>query len=706
VPVAVPGARVKTLAEPVSVRPMVGGAYESQGMLCSAHELGISEDHSGILVLPTETPVGADVADLLGLDDYVLEFEIYPNRPDQMSVIGIAREVSVVFDTPLRMPSGDVVEEGGPASGVTSVTVEDATGCPRYLARVIEDVKFGASPPLVQARLTACGFRPLGNLVDATNYVLLMTGQPLHAFDLDKLAEQRIVVRRARAGEKLTSIDGEVRELEESDLVIADAKDAVAIAGVMGGADTEVGPSTKRVLLESAHFDSISIARTSRKYHMHTEAAARFERGSDPEAVPLAAALAAEAMRVWAGGVVTAGAVDVGEAPPRRTLSLRPSRVPVILGADVSAADRDRYFRGLGCDVSADGAAVSVVVPSWRPDLEREIDLIEELARLHGYEKFEGENKTGVRGGRSVPQRLRVRVRDVLVGAGLSEAFLPSWVPPEDLDAIGYDGSLVCVTNPMTEDQRRLRPNLFAGLLRAAQRNNARGVADVRLFEFGKVFRGWKDDEDLPREEEHVGFVLTGNAGGRHWSSRGRGLDVFDAKGLLESLFDELGVSWDVEPATAMPFHPGRAANVLVDGGVVGRFGEVRPSVARSFDLEGAVVIGGVALTPVLSRARMELHAQELPTQPPVLRDISMFLPRDVAARDVEATIREAGGGMLESVELLDVFEGERAGPGRRSLAYRLTFRASDRTLRAEEADAAREAIAAACRDRLGAEIR
>jgi len=705
VPVALPGARVTTLPVPVSVRPMVGGAYSSQGMLCSAHELGISEDHSGILVLPRDTPIGADVADLLGLDDYVLEFEIYPNRPDQMSVMGIAREVSVVFDTPLRMPSADAVEEGGAASELTSVTVEDPSGCPRYLARVIEDVTFGSSPPLVQARLTACGFRPLGNLVDATNYVLLMTGQPLHAFDLDKLAEQRIVVRRARAGERLTSIDGEERELEASDLVIADAKNPVAIAGVMGGAYSEVGPSTKRVLLESAHFDAISIARTSRRYHMHTEAAARFERGSDPEAVPRAAAISAECMRAWAGGVVAKGAVDVGGVPPRRTLTLRPQRVPVILGADVPAGDRDRYFRGLGCDVSADGDAVTVVAPSWRPDLEREIDLIEELARLHGYEKFEGENKTGVRGGRSVAQRLRVRVRDVLVGAGLSEAFLPSWVPPEDLDAIGFDGPLVCVTNPMTEDQRRLRPNLFAGLLRAAQRNNAHGVADVRLFEFGKVFRGWKNDEDLPREEEHVGFVLTGAAGERHWSSRGRPVDVFDAKGLLEVVLAEVGVDWDVEPAAAMPFHPGRAANIVVDGGVVGRFGELRPSVARRFDLEGAVVVGGFALAPVLSHARTELHARELPTQPPVLRDISMFVPRSVSARDLEAAIRAAGGEYLESVELLDVFEGEQVGEDRRSLAYRLVFRAHDRTLRAEEADAARPAIASAVAE-MGAEVR
>ena len=706
VAVALPGARVTTLDVPVAVRPMVGGRYTSQGMLCSAHELGISEDHSGILVLPPDTPLGGDVADLLGLDDYVLEFEIYPNRPDQMSVLGIAREVSVVFDVPLRLPSADVVQDGPDAASLTSVTIEDEQGCPRYLARVIEDVSFGDSPLLVQARLTACGFRPLGNLVDATNYVLLMTGQPLHAFDLDKLTEERIVVRRAREGEKLTTIDGEERDLDPADLVIADARHAQAIAGVMGGEATEVGPSTKRVLLESASFDTISIARTSRRYHMHTEAAARFERGSDPEQVPLAAAIAAESIRRWSGGRVAAGAIDAGSAPPRRTLSLRPARVPRILGVEVPVEDCARWFTGLGCEVRATSPEIEVVVPSWRPDLEREIDLIEEIARLHGYDKFEEEHVSGIRGGRNITQLVRERVRDVLMGAGLTEAMLPSFVTAEDFEAIGYDGAIVTLTNPMTEDQQRLRPNLFAGLLRAAQRNQARGVADVRLFEFGRVFRGWKDDDDLPTEQEHVGFILTGVAGTRHWSERSRPVDVFDAMGLLDALFEEVGAGWDVEPATAVPFHPGRAANVLVGDGVVGRIGEVRPSVLRKFDLEGPVVIGGIAIEPVVAHARKTLKVHELPTQPPVLRDISMFVPRRAVARDVEATIREAGGAILESIELLDVFEGEQVGEGRRSVAYRLTFRAPDRTLRSEEADAARAAIADACRDRLGAEIR
>jgi phenylalanyl-tRNA synthetase beta chain len=707
VPLALPGARVTTLDVPVSVRPMLKGAYESHGMLCSAKELGISDDHEGILVLPPETPLGADVTDLLGLDDVVFEFEIYPNRPDQMSVIGIAREVSVVYETPLRIPGAEVVETGASVDGLTSVTIEDPAGCPRYLARVIEGVTFHPSPLLVQARLTACGFRPLGNLVDATNYVLLMTGQPLHAFDLDKLAEERIVVRRARSGERMTTIDGEERALDEADLVIADAKGAQAIAGVMGGEASEVGPGTTRVLLESAYFDPISIARTSRRYHMRTEACARFERGADPEMVPRAAAIAAECLRQWAGGVVAAGAVDAGAAPPRRTLSLRPSRVAVVLGADVPGADRDRYLRGLGCDVAEGDGAVSVVAPSWRPDLEREIDLIEELARLHGYERFESEHRTGIRGGRTVTQLLRGRVREALIGAGLNEAMTPSFVHESDLAAVGYQGLPVLVANPMTEDQRRMRPLLMPGLLRAAQRNVAHGVPDVRLFEMGVVFTGWDEGADLPNESERVAMLLCGEAGEPHWSAKRRAVDVFDVRGIVERLLGELGIeSFDVRPWGEMPFHPGRSSEVLLDGEVVGRFGELRPTVARSFDIDGPVVVGGLFTAPLFARARTSLQIAPLPTQPPVLRDIAMSLPDDVAASDVMGAIRDAGGALLESVALADVYTGAQVGEGRRSLAFRLVFRAADRTLQAAEADTVREAIAAACRERFGADIR
>ncbi len=698
VPVALPGATVTTLDVPVGTRKMVGGRYESQGMLCSARELGVADEHEGILVLDGAPEVGADVAALLGVGGDVLEFEIYPNRPDQMSILGIAREVALLYGKELRHPNAEVLDEGPAVGGLTSVAIEDLEGCPRYSARVIEQVMFGPSPALVMARLSACGFRPLGNLVDATNYVLLLTGQPLHAFDLDDLAEERIVVRRAREGERLVTIDEEERELGPAELVIADANSAQALAGVMGGRASEVDASTKRVLLESAYFDPITIARTARKHHVRTEASARFERGANPRATPWAAAIAAECMRTWAGGVVAKGVVDEGSEPERRLLVLRPERIERILGITVPAGDTERFLKGIGCEVDPAGETLSVRVPLWRPDLEREIDLIEEIARLHGYENVPSVHRAGYQGRRSGDQLLRARLRHAMRGAGLHEATLSTFVPIEDIQAIGYEGALVLVSNPMTSDQRQLRPSLFPGLLRAAQRNIARGVKDVRLFEVGKIFRGW--GEELPNETEHVAFVLSGSMSS-HWSLDDRSADVYDVKGILEVALAELGIDgWELETGLGMPFHPGRSANILLDGRPVGRFGELRPSVARAFDLEAAVV-AGLSLEPLFERALRSLKVSELPSQPPALRDISMWLPDAVLASDVLETIRSAGGELLERVDVIDEYKANR-----RSVAFALTFRAPDRTLTAAEADAAREAIATACRERHGAEIR
>lgn len=700
VPVARPGARVTTLDVPIAARTMAG--YESQGMLCSARELGVSDEHEGILVLDGDPAVGSDVATLLGLDGDVLEFEIYPNRPDQMSVIGIAREVAVVYGTELRYPDPTVVEDGAKAADVTSVRIEDRDACPRYLARVVEGVAFGHSPALVRARLSACGIRPLGNLIDATNYVLLLTGQPLHAFDLDRLAEGRIVVRRARPAEKLVTLDGEERALEAADLVIADAADAQALAGIMGGGRSEVGATTTRVLLESAYFDPVTIARTSRRHHLRSEASSRFERGADPRMVPDAATIAAELMRRWAGGAVAHGAVDEGEPPPRRRMTLRPGRIEAVLGIPVAAAEAEALLSALGCDVRTDGDVLEVVAPSWRADLEREVDLIEEVARLHGYEKVPAVLRPGVRGGRTPSQLLRERIREALLGAGLSEATLPTFVSKDDIDAIGYDGELVRVSNPMTEDQRQLRPSLFPGLLRATERNVAHGVESVRLFEFGKIFRGWPDGAALPNETDHVAFVLHGPMTA-HWSLPDRLPDAFDALGVIDLVLAEMGVGErQLAGDAASLFHPGRSSNVMLGGQMVGRFGELRPSVARAFDLAPPVVLGGLTLAPLFAAAPREVEVRDLSTQPPVLRHISMWLPGDTAVAQVIDVMHEVSGELLERIDVLDEYRQE----GRRSVAFGLVFRAADRTLRAEEADTARERIAAAVSERHGAEVR
>jgi phenylalanyl-tRNA synthetase beta chain len=386
---------------------------------------------------------------------------------------------------------------------------------------------------------------------------------------------------------------------------------------------------------------------------------------------------------------------------------LRPHRIGTILGISVDTDEASRILVSLGCALDAVGNEIDVEPPSWRPDLEREIDLIEEIAQLHGYENIPAEPVTGVEGGFSSHQLLRNRVRSAFLGAGLSEATLSTFIHADDIARIAYDGEVVRVSNPMTEDQQQLRPSLFPGLLRAAQRNVARGTPDVSLFEIGNIFRAWAPGADLPDESEHVAFVLVGNREAPHWSVETRRADAFDAKGVIEVVLDEIGVrGWELRSDDAAPlFHPGRAANIYLDGVIVGRFGEIRPSVARSFDLDAAVV-GGLSLGLLFERAPQELTVTDLPNQPPVLRDVAIALAESVPAGAVITTIRAVGGPLLESVELVDVYRGEQVGEGRKSLAFRLTFRAPDRTLTAEEADRAREAIAEAVRGEHGAEIR
>jgi phenylalanyl-tRNA synthetase beta chain len=699
---AIPGSRVTTLERAVGVRRLAG--VESEGMVCSARELGVSDDHEGILRLDPSSPPGADVVRLLALDDEVLDLEIYPNRPDLMSVIGVAREVAVLFDAALRMPDTSLLEEAPEAASVTSVTVEDAVRCPRYVARVIENVSFAPSPALVQARLSACGFRPLGNLVDATNYALLLTGQPLHAFDLDRLEGKRIVVRRAAEGETLTTLDGSDIKLDTEDLVIADAARAQALAGVMGGRESEVGTGTRRVLLESAYFEPNGVARTSRRHHMRTEASSRFERGADPQAPPAAAALCAELLRRWAGGRVARGSAEAGGTPERRRITLRMSRIPRILGIEAESGVVARQLEGLGCEAGVRGGTIEAVAPSWRPDLEREIDLIEEVARLHGYDRIPAYQARGERGGLSREQLLRRRVREALLGAGLSEATISSLVSESDLELIGSPPA-IRVSNPMTVDQAHLRPSLVPGLLRAAQRNVAHGVEAVRLFEIGTVFGEWAQPEPIPDQWQHVAAILSGQAG-REWHGAPRPVDAYDAKGVIEVLAAELSVPWEPGTCDAEPFHPGRSASVLVSGREVGRFGEVRPSVARALDLTGGTVIVELDLGSLIEATPRSMRVAELPRFPAVGRDIALVVDEAIAAAEVERVIRESAGDLLESVSVVDVYTGQQIPAGRKSLAWRLTLRAPDRTLTAREGDSVREAVASALLERLGAEIR
>lgn len=709
VPVAVPGARLPGGAE--IVRRPIGGVA-SEGMLCSARELGVSDDHSGILVLPQSAKVGADVRAVLGLGEVVFELEITPNRPDAMSLLGIAREVAAFAGGEVRAPEAAPREGAAPASALAGVAVEDPAGCPRYLARVIRGVAAGPSPDWVQRRLQAAGVRPVSNVVDATNYALLVTGHPMHAFDQDRLAEGRVVVRRARAGERLTTIDGEDRALDPDDLVIADAARPVALAGVMGGADTEVSGGTVNVLLESAWFDPRSIFRTSKRHGLRTEASARFERGADPNNVAAAADHACRLILDWAGGELAAGAIDVYPSPvePWR-VALRPERANHVLGTSLAAGEMAAALRSLGLEPEMDGGLITVTVTTRRADLRIEEDLIEEVARVAGYDAIPSRLPAGMRsGGLTREQKLLRRVRAVLAGLGVAEAQTSSLLGPAHLERMAYPAGhealgALRLANALVVDESLLRPSLLPGLAAAVARNAARRNLTVRLFEAGSCFL--PSGEVLPREPLRLAIALHGPVP-QEWHGPERELDFYDLKGVVETLLDALRTGEArFTPATdAAPLHPGRAAALAVGGRSLGVLGQCGPEAARRLELPHPLLLAELDLAAILELAEPPAEVPEPARFPAVHIDLAVAVPEEVPAADVIAAARGAGGDALEEVRLFDVYRGEQVGEGRKSVALALTFRRPDRTLTDDEAVAARDAIAAAMAESLGAEVR
>jgi len=703
VPLAGPGARVPALPEPLAERTIRG--VVSEGMLSSPRELGISGDHGGILILPPDAPVGADVKETFGLDDVVFDIEIEPNRPDLMSVFGVAREVAAATGAPLGSPEVSVPEADEKAEGEAAVEVLDLERCPRYVARIIRDVAVAPSPIGIQARLTAAGMRPVSNVVDATNYAMLETGQPLHPFDVDRLSDRAIVVRRAREGERLVTLDDVERTLTAEDLVIADRVKAVGIAGVMGSASAEVHAGTREILLESAYFDPKGVIRTSRRLKLQTEASTRFGRGADPENPPRGADRAARLLAEWAGGRVLSGAIEVGDAPERRRVEVRPSRATKVLGYAVSPSDVEDVFHRLGMASTPAGPdGLEVEVPGYRVDLEREVDLIEEIVRVQGYDRL-GTTLPGIRqaGGAAETFTLRRRARAALMAAGLRESISLSFSSAADLRLLGRPDAVV-VANPISAEEGFLRPSLIPNLLKAVRRNRDRGVRTIALFEAGHVFL----PGDPVDEREMAAGVLSGPAGvGMH--AEDRSVDFFDAKGAVEVLLEALLVAeWRAgDPPSDGPFHPGRSATVLAADGPVGVIGELHPSAAEEIGLgEGdRVALFEVDLSSLYSLAT-PVEYREIPRFPPVRRDLAFIVDASTPAAAVQGAIAAASGELAEAVVLFDEFTGEPIPEGKKSLAFALEFRAPDRTLTDQEADAAVETIVRRVAEAVGGELR
>ncbi|HEX9375726.1 MAG TPA: phenylalanine--tRNA ligase subunit beta [Actinomycetota bacterium] len=708
VPWARPGSRVPVLRDPLGERKLAGEV--SEGMVCSPRELGVSADHGGILVLPPDTPVGADVKAEFGLDEVVFDIEVKPNRPDLMSVAGVAREVAGATGAPFALPEVVLPEGVERAHEAATVEIRDAERCPRYLAKVVRGVTVGPAPIGVQARLTASGMRPLSNVVDATNYVMLELGQPLHAFDLHVLAGPGIVVRRAEDGERLVTLDDVERVLTADDLVIADLERSVAIAGVMGSASVEVSASTRDVLLESASFQRTGVLRTARRLGIRTEASMRFERGVDPEAVPRAADRAAALIAEWSGGAVLGGSVDAGLPHERAHVSVRPSRASLLLGEPLTARDvRDAFGRiRIEAEERAEDEVV-VEVPGYRVDLEREVDLIEDVARVRGYDNI-ASTLPAVRqaGGLQPSYGFRRRLRGALVRAGLRETMSLSFASAGDLELTG-DHDAVRVANPLAAHDAFLRTSLLPGLLRSLRHNLAQGVRSVALFEVGRVFYPadpMSEPTDIPVEEHDRAAVAMTGAASPGWPGEPRELDFFDAKGVVETVMDVLGIGrWEVGEPPRRLFHPTRSASILIGEELVGEVGELHPDVAERLDLPGRVALVELEAGVLARHSATETLFAEMPRFPPVRRDLAFVLPADVPAGAVQDAIAGAVAHLGVTATLFDVYAGGSVPEGHKSLAFAVDVRAPDRTLTDEEAAQAVVAIAAKVAE-LGGELR
>jgi phenylalanyl-tRNA synthetase beta chain len=682
-------------------------------MLCAPDELGISPSHDGILVLPGSLEPGSlepgslepgmDVAEAFDLTDAVLDVEVTPNRPDFLSVLGIAREVAATTGTPLVLPDSSVDEDAEEAQNVATLEVLDLERCPRYLARIIRDVEHAPSPIAIQARLFAAGMRPISAVVDATNYAMLEIGQPLHPFDLALLKGPGIVVRRAEPGEQLVTLDGVERTFSDDDLLICDAERPVAVAGVMGGELAEVSEQTNDVLLESASFERGGVQRTRRRIGLSTEASMRFERGVDPEAAPIGADRASRLMVEWCGARTLRGIIQVGGPPPRRRIQLRATRASALIGYPVSTRDAVDVFDRLGIvSETVDDDTILVEVPGYRVDLEREVDLIEEVVRIQGYEHV-GSSLPAIKqpGGLPAPYAFRQRVREALRRAGLREVRLIPFVSDEDLEMV-RDEDAVRVTNPLQADEGWLRTRLLPGLLATARRNVRRHVRSVAVFDVDTVFRMV---DGKPVERPKAAFAMTGNAD-PGWVSGDRPFDVFDAKGVVEALMAELGIGWSLGAPAGRPFHPGRSAVVEANGERVGALGEIHPAVAERFDISGRVGVAELEVEVLMRLARPFVRVEDVPRFPPVRRDLAFTVEASTPAEWVRSALAEAAGDLVSSVLLFDVFEGPPLPEGTRSLAFSLDFRADDRTLTDEEADGAVAAIVERLSRDFGAQLR
>lgn len=684
---------------------------ESQGMLCSEKELGISENAAGLMELSSDIPIGIGFTDALGLDDTIFELEITPNRPDCLSLIGVAREVRAETGNDIKLPEVNIQEDDSDICEITSVTIDAPDLCPRYAARVIRGVKIGESPDWLKQRLESVGIGAINNIVDITNFVLMEYGQPLHAFDYNKLGENRIVVRQAAEGEQITTLDEEERKLTPDMLVIADAERPVALAGIMGGNDSEITDTTCDVLLESAYFDPSSVRATAKALGLNTEASYRFERGTDPENVVPAIDRATQLIVELAGGTVCKGIIDVypGKCELLQ-LQLRPERVNFILGTELDADEIRQILSRLGFGVDTlqqQDNIYQVTVPTFRRDITREIDLIEEIARVHGYDNIPTSLPKG-----DIPipttnvlDTVRRRIKHYLLGSGMMEAINYSFCHPNCFDKIRLteDNPLrdaLKLQNPLSPEMSILRTTLLPSLLENAQHNHNHQIDTISFFEISTVFLNGN-------EPARIAGILAGEIGGGVYGNPYHPPDFFDIKGVVEGALETCGIAdWKYAKTDEPTFHPGRNAEVLLGDQRIGILGEAHPEVLENYELPYKAYLFELDLEKLADVADFSKRFEPIPVYPSVLRDLAIVVDQDMPSDMPISIIYSTGGDLVESVRLFDVYVGDQVQEDKKSLAYTITYHSTIETLTDKEVNDLHENVIKQLNQELGAELR
>ena len=688
----------------------------SEGMLCSEQELGIGNDATGIMILPDNFPLGKNLSEALDLTDIIFDVAITPNRSDCLSIVGIAREIAAITGSRFTYPDMSVSESNEDIEKITSVQILDPDLCPRYSARMIKNVTIKPSPLWLRQRLEAVGLRAINNIVDVTNYVMMELGQPLHAFDFRFLEEGRIVVRRPREGEVFVSLDGKERILEADTLTICDGVKPVAIAGIMGGLNSEVKEDTETILLESAYFDPSSIRKSSKWLGMSTDAAFRFGRGVDPEGVVNASARAAQLIAEISGGTVCKGCIDgyPQKVEKAKDIPLRIKRVNDILGTDMNAGEVGNILKSLNMAVRGDNDGhYRVTPPSYRVDIEREIDLIEEVARLYGYDRIPvtlppGSSVTVTKDRKEI---LRDRLREILQGSGYSEIITYSFISPGSMDVLGLAAGderrrVVKIRNPLTEDQSVMRTTLVSSLLETMRKNAHTGCFDLKVFEIGRVFFHRRDGE-LPREKNVLGCLISGLLDNNIWLSK-ISVDFYDLKGCVENIFDGLKIlNAEFRSDCRENFlHPGKSCGIYVGEQYIGFLGEVHPDVLLKLDLKNKAYVYEIDIDILTDFFSGEVFYKGLPRFPSVIRDVAFVIDKDMEADKMLNIASDMGKELLDKVCIFDVYSGRSITQGKKSLGLRFVYRAPERTLTDDEVSQVHSGIVKRIVDLTGAKIR